>query len=287
MRKNLGTAMNDAANLYESMAAFTLDLKNSTSAVDQSLIKTPIADPSGQSMFTRVLSRTFSTQPEAMMVDPPVEHRDNIDDLCNKALEILTKLQVESTRLRNVSNEYYLDKPFHLLFNRRSEYNHNLRRAKRYSHAIDAMKRIVWPLVSFRLLLPLRSLNDSVHRDLTAPTKDTLENFGNALRIMRRLGEMLKDNQRPLSEHSDWYLLERSVTKGYMHTQNEIEQTMCMGRNSDMDGSKLLAYYGFLARCLMIWDGLKIIVEKLGPQVNSRCSSRVVLPERDVIVAQG
>ncbi|KAG0175036.1 hypothetical protein DFQ30_001033 [Apophysomyces sp. BC1015] len=279
--------MNDAADLYKSVASFCLDLENSTSAVNESLVKSSAADRPVQSTLTRMISRTFSTQPEAILVDSENENHNNIDDLCNKALAILTRLQVESTRLRNVANEYYLEKPFHLLFHGMRYHDHSVRRAKRYSDAIDAMKRIVWPLVSFRLLLPLRSLNTDGHHNRTALTKVTLENFGDALRIMRRLGEMLKDNQRPLSEYPDWYLLERAVSKGHMHITNELQQTLQMDTLSDMDGVKLLAYYGFLVRCSMIWEGLKVVVEKLGPQVSSRRSSRVILPVRDPVIAQG
>ncbi|GAA5803468.1 aluminum activated malate transporter-domain-containing protein [Helicostylum pulchrum] len=295
MRKNLGKAMEDAAELYEKSSEYYLDFSGSTTtAVDESLAQ-KIArrlPTEGEISLTEAITRTFSTQAPELSQD---HYRQQIEDsskfwthdaitnISNKAFSVLAKLQTESTRLRNVSNEYYVQIIFHIIGGGKDRCKRDLRRAKRYNEAIEAMKRVVWPLVSFRLLLPLISLSQTATRldevtgtqtqdtaklkERITPTRETLESFGDSLNVMLRIGRILKDYNRPLSEFpDDWLEIDRMVTAGNLHIQRELRQTVKIGMHGEnMDGLKLLSYYGFLVRCSMIWDGLRTVVEKLSP----------------------
>ncbi|KAI7890866.1 aluminum activated malate transporter-domain-containing protein [Mucor mucedo] len=321
MRKNLGKAMEDAAELYEKSSEYYLDFSGS-GAVDESLSqkitrKLPVE---GEISITEAISRTFSSRalgPDQMRQQIEDSSKfwthDAITNISNQAFGVLSKLQTESTRLRNVSNEYYVQIIFHIIGGGKDRCKRDLRRAKRYNEAIEAMKRVVWPLVSFRLLLPLISLSQTATRleevtgatdrtphasdaltlkERITPTRETLESFGDSLQVMLRLGRILKDYNRPLSEFpDDWLEIDRMVTAGNLHIQRELRQTVKIGMHGEnMDGLKLLSYYGFLVRCSMIWDGLRTVVEKLSPLNGtlSRASSvglGTPLPNREYVCA--
>lgn len=351
MRQNLGKAMEDAAELYQKSSEYYLDFSGSTTtAVDESLASkiarrlpadltttttnnsegaTPAScsrSDSGGITLTEAITRTFSTRPPEIGPDLQDQIRqqieessrfwthDSITSISNQAFGILAKLQIESTRLRNVSNEYYVQLVFHFLSGGKDRCKRDLRRAKRYNDAIEAMKRVVWPLVSFRLLLPLISLSQAASRldevtgnnqdgtsphdaagtlkERITPTRETLESFSESLRVMRRLGKILKDYNRPLNEFpDDWLDIDRMMTAGNLHIQRELKQTLKIGMyGENMDGLKLLSYYGFLVRCSMIWDGLRTVVEKLSPLNGtlSRASSMGLgtpLPNREFVHA--
>ncbi|KAK4512775.1 uncharacterized protein ATC70_003481 [Mucor velutinosus] len=336
MRKNLGKALEDAADLYEKSSAYYLDFSgHTTAAVDESLSSTiarrlpaeMIAEANAQQLsITDILTRTFSTQPpETSAVDTQQQLRQQIDEInkfwmhdsitniSNQAFGVLAKLQVEATRLRNVSNEYYFQIIFHIFGGGRERCKRDMRRAKRYNDAIEAMKRVVWPLVSFRLLLPLISLSQTANRldELTGarplhgsptspdsitlqeritPTRETLDSFHDSLAVMLRLGKILKDHRKSLSEFpDDWLDIDRMVTAGNLHIQRELKLIIKVAMYThNTDGLKLLSYYGFLVRCSMIWDGLKTVVEKLSPLNGSlsRASSMGLgtpLPNREMM----
>lgn len=311
MRQNLGKAMEDAAELYEKSSEYYLDFSGSTSAVDESLAqKVAKRLPPGEISLTEAITRSFSARgPDHLRQQIEDSSKfwthDAITSISNQAFGVLAKLQTESTRLRNVSNEYYVQSVFHIIGGGKDRCKRDLRRAKRYNEAIEAMKRVVWPLVSFRLLLPLISLsqtatrldevtgtnvtdNSATLKDRITPTKETLESFEDSLNVMIRLGKILKDYNRPLSEFpEDWMDIDRMVTAGNLHIQRELRQTVKIGMHGEnMDGIKLLSYYGFLVRCSMIWDGLRTVVEKLSPLNGtlSRASSMGIgtpLPHRE------
>jgi hypothetical protein len=334
MRKNLGKALEDAADLYQKSSEYYLDFSGSTtSAVDESLasniarqLPRDIATDVDLPSIGDILSRTFSTRVPEIGSDLQDQIRqqteesnrfwthDSITSISNKAFGVLAKLQTESTRLRNVSNEYYVQTVFHIFGGGRDRCKRDLRRAKRYNEAIEAMKRVVWPLVSFRLLLPLISLSQTTHRldeavgvntmddnaaqdsvtlkERITPTRETLDSFSDSLHVMLRLGQILKNHRKPLSEFSDdWMEIDRMVTAGNLHIQRELRQTVKAGMYAhNLDGLKLLSYYGFLVRCSMIWDGLKTVVEKLSPLNGtlSRASSMGIstpLPNREFVNA--
>jgi hypothetical protein len=339
MRKNLGKALEDAADLYQKSSEYYLDFSGSTTAaVDESLasnisrqLPKEIVEEANPLSIADILSRTFSTRPAEIGSDLQDQIRqqieesnrfwthDSITSISNKAFGVLAKLQTESTRLRNVSNEYYVQSVFHIFGGGRDRCKRDLRRAKRYNEAIEAMKRVVWPLVSFKLLLPLISLSQRTNRldevtgmntvggggspkttaqesialkERTTPTRETLESFSDSLHVMLRLGQILKDHRKPLSEFpDDWMEIDRMVTAGNLHIQRELRQTVKAGMYADnLDGLKLLSYYGFLVRCSMIWDGLKTVAEKLSPLNGtlSRASSMGIgtpLPNREFIHA--
>ncbi|KAI7856743.1 aluminum activated malate transporter-domain-containing protein [Circinella umbellata] len=226
--------------------------------------------------------------------DMEIWNHELINELCDKAFHVLSRLQTESTRLRSVNKEYYLQVSFHYIFSG----------GRRESDSIDAMKRIVWALVSFRLLLPLIRLDNgkeeefvykhssmkfnnntgtdntstataatTIH-DRVTPTKALLENFEDSLWVMRKLATMLKDTKKKLSDEPDWPILQWHVMNGTSLVQQELLDTINIIRSSDhVDGLKLLSYYGFLVRCSTIWQGLESIVNKLGPQRQKRQSS--------------
>lgn len=293
MRKNLGKALEDAADLYKKSSAFYLDFDGSTTnAINESLASRPPHS---------FLSRTFSTQPpgnEPQQIEEMNQFwtHDAITSISNSAFGILSKLQTESSRLRNVSNESKIQMLFHIFGGGKERCKRDLRRAKRYNDSIEAMKRIVWPLVSFRLLLPLISLShqptQETLQERIKPTKETLESFRDSLKVMIKLGYILKDYTKPLSEFpEDWLDIDRMVTNGNLHIQRELKQTIRISMDGHhIDGLKLLSYYGFLVRCSMIWDGLKTVVEKLSPLNGtlSRGSSMGMitpLPNRELIFA--
>lgn len=334
MRKNLGKALEDAADLYKKSSEYYLDFSgHTTTAVDESLAsdiarRLPaemIAEANAhQISITDILSRTFYTQPTDTNSGIQNQIRQQIDEvnrfwthdsitsISNQAFGVLAKLQVEATRLKNVSNEYYFQIVFHIVGGGKERCKRDIRRAKRYNDAIEAMKRVVWPLVSFRLLLPLISLSQNTNRrdEMTStrpdgspgspdsftlqeritPTKETLESFHDSLTVMLRLGTILKDHRKPLSEFlDDWLDIDRMVTAGNLHIQRELKLIIKVAMYTDnTDGLKLLSYYGFLVRCSMIWDGLKTVVEKLSPLNGSlsRASSMGLgtpLPNREYV----
>ncbi|CAO0801494.1 unnamed protein product [Mucor circinelloides] len=336
MRKNLGKALEDAADLYEKSSEYYLDFSgHTTAAVDESLASTiarrlpaeMIEEANAQQLsITDILTRTFSTQPPEASATANTQHQlrqqideinkfwthDSITNISNQAFGVLAKLQVEATRLRNVSNEYYFQIIFHIFGGGKERCKRDMRRAKRYNDAIEAMKRVVWPLVSFRLLLPLISLSQTTNRldELTGarpegsptspdsitlqeritPTRETLDSFHDSLTVMLRLGKILKNHRKPLSEFpDDWLDIDRMVTVGNLHIQRELKLIIKVAMYTDnTDGLKLLSYYGFLVRCSMIWDGLKTVVEKLSPLNGSlsRASSMGLgtpLPNREVM----
>lgn len=306
MRKNLGQALEDAAGLYRKSSEYYLDFSESTTtAVNESLttiiarqLSKEIAEGNPPSI-TDILSRSFSARQSE--IDPDFQDQihkqieennrfwthDSITRVSNNAFDVLAKLQTESTRLRNVSNEYYVRTAFHIVGGGTDRCKRDVRRAKRYNEAIEAMKRVVWPLVSFRLLLPLISLSPTAQRmddtsadgsptttqdstslkERVTPTRETLESFSDSLHVMIRLGQILKEHRKPLSEFpDDWLEIDRMVTAGNLHIQRELRQIVKAGMNEqNLDGLKLLSYYGFLVRCSMVWDGLKTVVEKLSP----------------------
>ncbi|CEP11152.1 hypothetical protein [Parasitella parasitica] len=334
MRKNLGKALEDAADLYKKSSEYYLDFSgHTTTAVDESLASTiarrlpaeMMEEANAQQLsITQLLTRTFSTQPPEISVDVQNQIRQQIDEvnrfwthdsitsISNQAFGVLAKLQTEATRLRNVSNEYYFQIIFHIFGGGRDRCKRDMRRAKRYNEAIEAMKRVVWPLVSFRLLMPLISLSQTTNRldelagarsggspaspdsitlqERITPTKETLESFHDSLTVMLRLGKILKDHRSPLSAFpDDWLEIDRMVTAGNLHIQRELKLIIKVAMyTGNADGLKLLSYYGFLVRCSMIWDGLKTVVEKLSPLNGSlsRASSMGVgtpLPNREYV----
>ncbi|KAI8639520.1 aluminum activated malate transporter-domain-containing protein [Parasitella parasitica] len=334
MRKNLGKALEDAADLYKKSSEYYLDFSgHTTTAVDESLASNIARRLPAEMMeeanahqlsITDILTRTFSTQPPEVSVDMQNQIRQQIDEvnrfwthdsitnISNQAFGVLAKLQAEATRLRNVSNEYYFQIIFHIFGGGRDRCKRDMRRAKRYNEAIEAMKRVVWPLVSFRLLMPLINLSQSTNRldelvgarsggspasqdtitlqERITPTKETLESFHDSLTVMLRLGKILKNHRKPLSAFpDDWLEIDRMVTAGNLHIQRELKLIIKVAMYTDnTDGLKLLSYYGFLVRCSMIWDGLKTVVEKLSPLNGSlsRASSMGVgtpLPNREYV----
>ncbi|KAG0757412.1 hypothetical protein G6F57_002173 [Rhizopus arrhizus] len=300
MRTNLGKSMEKAADLYQHSAEYYLDFTQGgshgslASILERRMSLRMQASEHDQPTIKETLQRIFSNTPATT---DNSHDQDEITRISNEAIRVLSQLQTESTRLRNVSNEYNVQVCFNLLGgkDRRKRY---MRRAKRYNESIEAMKRIVWPLASFRLLLPLvQQTDEEVHslRARMTPTRETLECFADSLTIMRKLGEILKDHQRPLSDFGeDWAEIHRMVAVGHIHAQRELKETVKIGIHRDnMDGYKLIAYYGFLVRCSMIWEGLKTVVDKLSPLNGtlSRASScrsgstGTPLPSRDVIHA--
>ncbi|KAG1052695.1 hypothetical protein G6F43_005177 [Rhizopus delemar] len=292
MRANLGKSMEKSANLYQRLAEFYLDFKQGES--DHSLVsmlerKAPIEDEQEPPSIKETLQRIFSnTQTDPQVNQNQVWTNDEITTISNEAIAILFQLQTESTRLRNVSNEYNFRLFFYFLEGGKDHCKRYMRRAKRYNEAIDAMKRTVWPLASFRLLFPL------IHSDQKTrmtPTRETLECFADSLTVMRKLGSILKDRQRPLSDFKeDWLEIHRMVAAGNAHAQRELKETVQIGMNhQNMDGYKLLSYYGFLVRFSAIWDGLKTVVDLLSPlngtlsRPGSVQSESTCLPNREVI----
>lgn len=317
MRKNLGEALLETARLYERTAVYCLDLSKSSLNDLPLSLRTAIEKQQHNSERVEEDLNLAEKQQRASIACPhpiyPVsvpldackesttttkqsfhdmsqdmEHWNHelVNELCDKAFKVLASLQTEATRLRSVSKEYYLQVPIHLLFRGGREVcRRDLRRTRQYGNAIEAMKRIVWPLVSFRLLLPLIKLDpqhsivqenlagkleaaaiDHTLHQRTTPTRGTLENFENSLCIMRRIGNMLKDTKRNLADDNDWPLLWQQVHQGKCHVQYELSQAIYISRESNsIDGLKLLSYYGFLVRCSMIWQGLETIVKELGP----------------------
>ncbi|KAI8993257.1 aluminum activated malate transporter-domain-containing protein [Pilobolus umbonatus] len=308
MRKNLGKVMEDAARLYEQSSEYYLNFSGeSTSAVDETLTSNRvrrlptfvIEQNKGRMSISEIISRIFSTQPPDM--ESNIQHQirqrieeshdfwthESITEISNEAFNALVKLQTESNRLVNVTNELYIRIIPRLLRGGKETRKKHIRRSKRYNDAIEAMRRIVWPLVSFRLLLPLISLSktfehggmngafdvsdkNSLQEKIT-PTKDTMLSFQDSLRVMRKLSVVLSDINTPLKEFTDdWIEINRLITAGTLHIQNELKQTVQVAMYyQNMDGLKTISYYGFLVRCSMIWDGLMTVAEKLGPSMKT------------------
>lgn len=312
LRTNLGKAIEDAADLYDKSSNYYLDFDGDTvNAVSVALAR----ELNQQSSMTEILSRMFSTQSP----NPEFQHRvreqveeldrfwthDTITSISNEAFAVLAKLQTESARLRNVSSESAPQILFHFFGGGKERCRRDLRRAKRYNEAIEAMKRVVWPLVSFRLLLPLISLSHTLGEEQTdedsarrlqqriRPTRETLRSFNESLKVMRRLGAILKDHTKPLSAFSsDWQDIDCIVNEGHLLIQLELSRLVKLSMyEEEIDGLKLLTYYGFVVRCSMIWEGLKTVAEKLTPLKGtmSRTSSIGVsstpLPNQEVIHA--
>ncbi|KAI8344514.1 aluminum activated malate transporter-domain-containing protein [Chlamydoabsidia padenii] len=277
MRTNIGTALEETADLFEQAADYYLEL-NATPPLSVEEDERIAPSISVASILSRTPQPSRAPSPHHSPPPPPT---DPITTSCDKALKVLNQLQTEATRMQNVSSEYYLQLPLHLF--RRERCRRDLLRAARYTQAINSMKRIVWPLVSYRLLLPLVQLGGpTVHQRIT-PTQSTLQSFQDSLTVMRRLGAMLKDRQRRLREHPDWYILQRLVNKGQAQIQLELAQVVGLGVDNDgsLDGLKLISYYGFLVRSAMIWEGLNDMVDQLGPQWHSRRSSITTLNPLD------
>ncbi|CAO3686774.1 unnamed protein product [Rhizopus stolonifer] len=285
MRSNLGKSMEKAAHLYQRSAEFYLDFNESassnaslTSILERREATMEEHEPP-QTTIKETLQRIFSNASAAQGLqgtetqaeeDKQFWTQDEITNISNEAIAILFQLQTESTRLRNVSNEYNFRVFFHFLEGGKNHCKRYVRRAQRYRGAIEAMKRSVWPLASFRLLFPLIHSSES-DRDMRAtrmtPTRETLECFADSLAVMRSLGSILKNNQRPLSDFKeDWVQIHRMVNAGSAHAQRELKETVRIGmEHNNMDGLKLISYYGFLVRCSMVWDGLKTVVDQLSP----------------------
>ncbi|EIE81408.1 hypothetical protein RO3G_06113 [Rhizopus delemar RA 99-880] len=239
MRANLGKSMEKSANLYQRLAEFYLDFKQGES--DHSLVsmlerKAPIEDEQEPPSIKETLQRIFSnTQMDPQVNQNQVWTNDEITTISNEAIAILFQLQTESTRLRNVSNEYNFRLFFYFL-----------------EGGKDHCKRLT---------------------------------------VMRKLGSILKDRQRPLSDFKeDWLEIHRMVAAGNAHAQRELKETVQIGMNhQNMDGYKLLSYYGFLVRFSAIWDGLKTVVDLLSPlngtlsRPGSVQSESTCLPNREVI----
>ena len=275
MRKNLGESLEEAADLFERVTVYCLDLTKDDNHHLTETFKPPPSPAKKDTTITIDFTPTIPLPPPQSQSSQQINHDMEIwnhelfNDLCDKAFKILTRLQSEAARLRSVSKEYYLKVPFNFLLGRgRERCRRTLRRTKQYSESIDAMKRIVWSLVSFRLLLPLLKLDDNqaVH-DRMVPTQSILQNFEDSLWVMRQLSAMLKDTRRKLSEESEWTMIQWRVQHGTIQIQRELLQTIDMSKSSQsIDGLKLLSYYGFLVRCATIWQGLEQVVNELGPQ---------------------
>ncbi|KAI8084655.1 aluminum activated malate transporter-domain-containing protein [Halteromyces radiatus] len=304
MRDNVGESLKATADLFEKAAEYYLEVNispQSTTAVSPSMFlnkhdhlnTTTLHHQSVANVISRSSSptRPFSNdeqQQERQL--STADTSDTITQLCDKALGILKKLQNEALRMKTVSSEYYLQLPFHLLLGQRERYRRDRLRAARYADAIDDVKQIVWLVVSYRLLSPLvqlsmtsqqldlsgvdaflqSSLNKTVYQRIV-PTQSTLESFKDSLHVMRRLGAMLKDRHHKLSDHPDWYRLGQRVHQGQSHIQHELVQLVQLA-GDNVDGMKLVSYYGFLVRCAMIWAGLNAVIDKLGPQWHARRS---------------
>ncbi|KAI9263767.1 aluminum activated malate transporter-domain-containing protein [Sporodiniella umbellata] len=307
MRANLGKSMEKAANLYQRSAEFYLDFNKDASSnislasILERRMATREEHEPHQATIKETLQRIFSNTSTAeglqgAEVQNEFWSQDEISNISNEAIGILFQLQTESTRLRNVSNEYKFRIFFHFLEGGKNHCKRYLRRTQRYCGAIEAMKRSVWPLASFRLLFPLihSSVSDrNTSATRMTPTKETLECFADSLTVMRSLGAILKDNQRPLSDFKeDWVRIHRMVNAGIAHAQRELKETLRIGNeHTNMDGLKLISYYGFLVRCSMIWDGLKTVVDQLSPFNGalsrapsvSEESNNTTLPDGEVI----
>ncbi|RCH88898.1 hypothetical protein CU098_006224 [Rhizopus stolonifer] len=308
MRANLGKSMEKAADLYQRSAEHYLDLTQggshgSLASILERRLSLRNAEDQPQPTIKETLQRIFSNNPTHHINESDqFWNHDEITQISNESIEVLSKLQTESTRLRNVSNEYKVQIFFNILGGGKERCKRYMRRAKRYNEAIEAMKRVVWPLASFRLLFPLIQHSQSPNMEDThtlrsrmTPTHETLECFADSLSVMRKLGTILKEHQRPLSDFTeDWADIHRMLATGNLHAQRELKEMVKIGiHNKNMDGYKMISYYGFLVRCSMIWDGLKTVVDKLSPLNGtlSRASScRSVstgtpLPNREIIQA--
>jgi hypothetical protein len=298
MRFNIGKAMEDSADLYEKTSLYYLEF-NANPEKNNGLELHPKPKMGKKMHITlkEAIIRAFSTKPPEItenahqqniitQMDSDTKIHEKIKNVSNDAFNVLAKLQTESNRLRNVSNEYYIQTIFHIFGGGRDRCRRDIRRAKRYNQAIDGMKRMVWPLVSFRLLLPLISISQSTTvleeyleteknrfstnqiQQRLSPSQEILDSFGNSIQVMRRLASILKQKNKPLSEFPDeWVVIDRMVTTGNQYINQELRKTVRTGMYSDevADGLQLLSYYGFLVRCSMMWDGLKSITDNLSP----------------------
>lgn len=266
--------------------------------------------------FKETIRRAFSTRPpESNNMDIQEQQMlENLEDSDNNtfdqktlkgistgAYKILTQLQTESNRLKNVSTEYTIQTVFHFFGSGKQRCLKDLRRAKRYNQAIDAMKSIVWPLTSFRLMLPLVTYQIKVE-EAEAIQKDQLQYiqnqqvryitpeivacFSDSISVMRQLAAILKEKDKPLSIFLDeWAFMDRMVTAGSHFIQRELRELVKYSEG--YDNIKLLSYYGLIVRCSVIWEGLRTILDKLSPLNGtlSRASSLGTLPNREPLHA--
>lgn len=310
MRKNLGKALAEAADLYERTAVYCLNLEASDmpeslrksierqkQRLTESRIQSNIQDDNDNDADQRTvhsITRGMSNMEMGLNQEIEIWNHELINEVCDKAFDILAKLQTEATRLRTVSKEYYLQAPLHFLCGGgRARTRKDLRRTKEYGRAIGATKSIIWPVVSFRLLLPLvrssqiHKKDDTAH-DRCVPTRATLENFEQGLTIMRQLADMLSNTKQRMSQQADWNDLRQRVSDGNLQVQSELSQAIRIGMISpSVDGLNLLSYYGFLVRLSQIWQGLCTIVTEVGPHDHSseHNQEQVIIPVPDELSA--
>ncbi|KAF7720898.1 hypothetical protein EC973_005799 [Apophysomyces ossiformis] len=292
MRKNLASALSETANLYELVTEAYLDLQDKNHAAIAGSLTPDYKRISVVPQFS-VTEAIFSTvNPERTDGIQPMWSRDPISDLSNKAIGVLMKLQAESTRVRNVANEAYLHAPFHILQNDRNRWLLHRNRAKRYSEAIEAMKRLVWPIVSYRLILPIISMADTLRASgedyfsgsRFALSTLTLTSFRKSIKVMRQLADILKDTHRKLLDYpEEWAELRKTALICRRQIRTELEQTVQVSAFSQTDGLTLLSYYAFLVRCYFIWDELLAIINKLGfpSDGENQTDDDYVLPQRE------
>ncbi|KAG0174760.1 hypothetical protein DFQ30_002953 [Apophysomyces sp. BC1015] len=292
MRKNLAKALSETADMYERVVEIYLNVQDPSPTALNEMLTVAHRRVSVVPHFSFGEAIFSTVNPERPTGHRPTWSRDPISDLSNKALGVLTKLQTESTRVRNVANEAYLYAPFRIFHRDENRWQQHQSRAKRYSEAIEAMKRIVWPVVSYRLMLPLIRMasvlqagdDDPSFSERITLTALTLESFKNSLRVMRQVADILRNDKRKLSEYPhEWAEIRRVVIAGKRQIQRELEQTIEVSVFSQADGLKLLSYYAFLVRCYFIWEELYTVVEKLSPPLdgqNTQPSEEYVLPQR-------
>ncbi|KAI8890905.1 hypothetical protein K501DRAFT_305381 [Backusella circina FSU 941] len=298
MRKNIGKAIEDAADLYEKATESYISCNNHQDTSSNRL--------SQKSPYTTSTAAPADTTPnitEQQMLenfednDNKVFDQKTLKGISTGAYKILTQLQTESNRLKNVSTEYAIQTIFHFFGGGKQRCQKDLRRAKRYNQAIDAMKHIVWPLTSFRLLLPLVTNQTRIeeveitsenqtqyiqNQQLRYISPEILACFADSISVMRQLAVILKERNKPLSSFLDeWAFMDRMVTAGSHFIQRELRQLIKY--TDDYDNIRLLSYYGFLVRCSVIWEGLRTILDKLSPLNGtlSRASSLGTLPNRE------
>lgn len=267
MRKNLAASLEEAANLYERTLTYCFGFQRTTSSDHANSTSAHLACSESESKGER--TAYFQSLEESIPHDMEIWNNELVNDLCNSAFRILAKLQTESSRLQSVSKEYHLQIPVDLVLCRGKErIKQDMLRSKRYKKAVEAMKRIVWPLVSFRLLLPLIKLQNAEATGRRTPPLRTIENFQDSLSVMRQLATILQDTTRTLNEDSEWALIQHRVVLGVHYAQHELAQTIVAAAkpNNLVDRLTLLTYYGFLVRCCTAWQGLESIVNELGPQ---------------------
>ncbi|KAI9475435.1 MAG: hypothetical protein EXX96DRAFT_573291 [Benjaminiella poitrasii] len=266
-RENLGKAFEEAAELYTKSCQFYLDLPPNTATVATQ----DAPHPRRRSSISTVIHHTFSTQdPERRCCN----NNDTLDTISSQAFSILSKLQIESNRLDNISNEHYFQRKFQQCLLRREFSHRHTRRVERYKAVIEALQSIVWPLVSFRLLDPL-----VIKRRSLVPSADNVENFERSVKVMRLLAAIFRDHRRPLRDFGDqWPLIEGWVRSGCAHVTLELDRLVAL-HERPQDGLQLVSYYGFLTRSKAIWEGLEKVVDELGHSVYGNGSASVFREE--------